>query len=102
MASKAIFRLSGDHRGAPVAPLPKEVNWTAFKPSLSHTQISRLPERSEAKAMRLPSGECGKKQWSVRPAPRRGVGHHLGESSISPSRRAAMIRRPPSGCLAIP
>ena len=35
----------------------KDVNWTALEPSLLHTQISWLPERFEAKAMRFPSGE---------------------------------------------
>ena len=52
-----MFSPSGDHRGVVTAGPPKEVNCTAFKPSLSHTQISPPPERSEKKAIFFPSGE---------------------------------------------
>jgi hypothetical protein len=53
-------RPSGDQRGEPVAGLSKEVNWSGLLPSLSEIQISWLPERSEANAILLPSGEnCG-------------------------------------------
>jgi hypothetical protein len=55
--SKAIHRLSGDQRWLPVAGPPKEVSCTGLRPSRSQTQISRLPERSEEKAILLPSGE---------------------------------------------
>ena len=48
---------SGDQRGVVTSGPPKEVNWTEFEPSLSHTQISGFPERSDIKAILLPSGE---------------------------------------------
>jgi len=58
--SKARW-LSGDHRGVEAQPAPRnEVNWTALDPSLLQAQISRWPERVDAKAILLPSGEnCG-------------------------------------------
>src|SRR5712691_9713590 len=55
--SKAIWRPSGDQRGVPVSGPPILVSWRELEPSLSHTKISKLPERREAKTMRLPSGE---------------------------------------------
>jgi hypothetical protein len=55
--AKTICRPSGEKRGAVVAGPPKEVNWTGFEPSALQVQISRLPERSDTKAMLLPSGE---------------------------------------------
>ena len=48
---------SGDQRGVVTSGPLNEVNFTTFKPSLSHTQISRLLERSEQKAIFFPSGE---------------------------------------------
>jgi hypothetical protein len=39
-APKAIFRPSGDHLGPEASPPPSEVSFSAFDPSLSHTQIS--------------------------------------------------------------
>ena len=56
-ASKTICRPSGDQRGEPANPLWKAVNWTGCSPVLSATQICEMPERFEAKAIRLPSGE---------------------------------------------
>jgi len=35
----------------------KNVIWTGFEPSLSHTQISQFPERFDVNAILLPSGE---------------------------------------------
>ena len=49
-------RRSGDHRGVPFIP-PRRVRGRAFAPSRSHIQISALPDRSDAKAILLPSGE---------------------------------------------
>src|SRR5437588_7039599 len=58
--SKAIRSPSGDHRGVVTQGPSNEVNWTAFDPSLLHTQISKWPERADTKATLLPSGEnCG-------------------------------------------
>src|SRR5205085_4347382 len=58
--SKAICRPSGDQRGEPAWLPPKLVSCTGLRPSPSHTQISRLPLRSETKVMWFPSGEnCG-------------------------------------------
>src|SRR5919201_1949764 len=58
--SKAIQRPSGDQCGMPAATRPSAVNLSRFEPSLSHTQISRGPERLDPKAIRIPSGEiCG-------------------------------------------
>src|SRR2546421_12746241 len=58
--SKAICRPSGDQRGVPVSGPPILVNCRGLVPSLSHTQISKLPERREAKTIFFPSGEyCG-------------------------------------------
>src|SRR6516225_4076294 len=58
--SKAILPPSGDQRGVVTSGPPKEVNCTAFEPSLSQTQISGCPERADMKAIFLPSGEnCG-------------------------------------------
>jgi hypothetical protein len=52
-------RLPGDQWELPSIPL-KELTWVGLDPSRSHTQISRLPERRDSKAMCLPSGEtCG-------------------------------------------
>jgi hypothetical protein len=45
-----------DHLG-PLAFPPSEVSRTAFDPPLLHTQISKCPERSDMKAILLPSGE---------------------------------------------
>jgi len=56
-ASKTMCWPSGDQRGESLCPWLKRVNWAAFPPSASQVQISMLPERSDAKAMRLPSGE---------------------------------------------
>src|SRR5690348_6667603 len=64
--SKAIRPPSGDHRGVVMSGPLKEVNCTAFEPSLSHTQISRLPERVDTKATFVPSGEnCGEESSRV-------------------------------------
>src|SRR2546430_13001702 len=58
--SKAISRPSGDQRGVPVRGPPMLVNCLTLVPSLSQTDISKLPERREAKTILLPSGEyCG-------------------------------------------
>src|SRR5215470_3616397 len=76
--SKAILPPSGDQRGVVTSGPPKEVNCTAFEPSLSQTQISGCPERVEMKAIFLPSGEnCG--AWSSLVEEMRGV-------SVSPGR----------------
>jgi len=56
-SSNAIQRPSADQFGEPTCAPADEVNWTAFFPSASQTQISREPERSEANVIRLPSGE---------------------------------------------
>ena len=56
---------SGAHRGTLVAEEPSEVNCTAFEPSLSHFQISLMPERYDTNAMFLPSGEY-RGLWSCR------------------------------------
>ena len=54
-----MLRPSGDHRGVPLMA-PKRVSCRAFAPSRSHIQISLLPDRSDSKAILLPSGEiCG-------------------------------------------
>src|SRR6266496_3084956 len=55
-ASRTICFPSGDQRAAPAWP-PKLVSCTWFCPSLSQTQTSVPPVRSEAKAILLPSGE---------------------------------------------
>src|SRR4051812_21500061 len=53
-------RPSGDHVGQALVPRPIDVTCTGFKPSLSETQISKLPERFEQNATCFPSGEgCG-------------------------------------------
>ena len=52
-----IQRPSGDHAGPAVYPPSKCVNCMGFFPSAPETQISGLPERSDAKASRSPSGE---------------------------------------------
>src|SRR5712692_7863755 len=58
--SNAIRRPSGDQRGVPAKALPSDVTWTACDPSLSLTQTSAFPDRSDSKAIRFPSGEyCG-------------------------------------------
>src|SRR5437868_15098064 len=58
--SNAIHRLSGDQRGISTMLPTKEVNSTGLRPSRSHAQIARLPDRSELKTIFLPSGEnCG-------------------------------------------
>src|SRR5215467_12210705 len=64
--SKAILPPSGDQRGVETSGPAKEVNCTAFEPPLSQTQISGWPERSDMKAIFLPSGEgCGAKSFLV-------------------------------------
>src|SRR4030095_14491788 len=64
--SNAICLLSGAQRGVPTSGPFIEVNWMAFIPSESLTQISLLPERAEVNAMRLLSGEyCGPKSCRV-------------------------------------
>jgi hypothetical protein len=55
--AKTIRRPSGEKRGAVAAGPPKEVNWIGLEPSALQAQISKLPERSEIKAMLLPSWE---------------------------------------------
>ena len=46
----------GNHEPGPIV----EVNCVGLEPSLSHTQISNLPDRVDLNAIRLPSGEyCG-------------------------------------------
>src|SRR5262245_6156766 len=61
---KAIERPSGDQRGVAVSCAPIEVRRDVPDPSASQTQISGSPERVDAKAIFLPSGEnCG---WSSR------------------------------------
>src|SRR6266480_2506826 len=58
--SKAICWPSGDQRGVPVSGPPMLVSCLTLVPSLSQTEISKLPERREAKTILLPSGEyCG-------------------------------------------
>src|SRR5262245_36926723 len=56
-ASKTICRPSGAQRGEPVVERLKAVNWTGCSPVPSHPQISQFPDRLEAKAILLPSGE---------------------------------------------
>src|SRR5437763_17152873 len=56
LESKAIYLPSGDQHGVPVSGPLNEVNWIGFEPSLAQTQISKLPDRSDAKTMLLPSG----------------------------------------------
>ena len=59
-AKNPRYRPSGDQNGSAVYGPANEVNGTELEPSRSHTQISWLPERSEANAIRFPSGEyCG-------------------------------------------
>src|SRR2546422_4694257 len=53
--SKAMRWPSEDQRGLPACGPPKNVNWIGFEPSLSHTQISALPERSEEHTSELQS-----------------------------------------------
>jgi hypothetical protein len=68
-AEKAICRPSGAHWGIVTSGPPKDVSGTMFDPSASHTQISLLPERFDANAMRLPCGEyCAilSKRWAER------------------------------------
>src|SRR2546427_361318 len=55
--SKAIHRLSGDHRGLPGGVSLLEVSCTRLRPSRSQTQSSMLPERAELNAIRSPLGE---------------------------------------------
>src|SRR4051812_14209743 len=56
--SKTICFPSGDQRGVPVTKDPlKAVTWKQCVPSLAQVQISLVPDRLDAKAMRLPSGE---------------------------------------------
>ena len=50
-----MFLLSGDQYG--LRANPREVNWTALAPWLSHTHTSELPDRFEVNAMCRPSGE---------------------------------------------
>src|SRR5262245_45553415 len=45
--SKTIHRPSGDQRGVAVCAPPKLVSRSGLAPSLSHSQSSRLPVRSE-------------------------------------------------------
>src|SRR5437764_15140595 len=52
-----MLRPSGDQRGDVAALRLNEVNFRALDPSDSAIQLSILPDRSEAKAIRLPSGE---------------------------------------------
>src|SRR4051812_6823180 len=47
---------SGDHLGEPAMQSPL-VNWTRFEPSRLHDQIWSCPERADASAIVLPSGE---------------------------------------------
>src|SRR3954451_17284862 len=47
---------SGDHLGEP-AMQSALVNWTRFEPSRLHDQIWSCPERADARATLLPSGE---------------------------------------------
>src|ERR1051325_6402462 len=55
--SKAICRPSGDQRGVPVSGPPILVKARGLDPSLSHIQISKVPERRDAKTILFPSGE---------------------------------------------
>src|SRR5262245_36320984 len=55
--SKAMCSPSGDQRGVAVAGPPIEVTCAACEPSLWHTQISGLPERSELNTTFRPSSE---------------------------------------------
>src|SRR5690242_17735351 len=48
---------SGDQVAQALVPRPIDVNCREFEPSLSHVQISRLPDRLEQNAIRRPSGE---------------------------------------------
>ena len=48
---------SGDQRGEPVPDPPSDVSCTGFEPSSFTIHSSKFPDRSEVKAMRLPSGE---------------------------------------------
>src|SRR4030095_1579273 len=58
--SNAICRPSGDQRGVPVRGPPMFVKGRGLDPSLSHTQISNVPERREANTILFPSEEyCG-------------------------------------------
>src|SRR4051812_19081486 len=57
---KARSRQSGDHVGHAFVPRPREVTCIGLSPLTSEAQISKLPERFEENAIRLPSGEgCG-------------------------------------------
>src|SRR5215813_3870281 len=55
--SNAICRPSGDQFGLPELGPPKEVTCLGFEPSLLHTHISIVAERSDWKTIRLPSGD---------------------------------------------
>src|SRR4029453_18593622 len=64
--SKTICLPSGDQRGVPVSGPPIFVNCLKLDPSLSHSQISKLPDRRGANKNFFPSGEyCGPLSSSV-------------------------------------
>src|SRR5690348_9915475 len=55
--SNAIHLPSGDHRGDPTTGPPSFVTSRVPRPSLSQTQISSVPVRSETKAILDAAGE---------------------------------------------
>src|SRR5437870_2415333 len=88
--SKTICLPSGDQRGEPVWLPPKVVNCTGLRPSLSHTQISRLALRSDTKATRVPSGEnCGLDSSRVEPTS--GLGSLAGAIESGPGARQRLV-----------
>src|SRR2546427_4933568 len=52
-----MFWPSEDHCGPQIDGLANKVSCTGFDPSLSHTQISLAPDRSDTNAIFFPSGE---------------------------------------------
>src|SRR6516165_2692720 len=91
LLSKAILSPPGDHRGVP-DEAPKNVSRAGAEPSAFATQISRLPERSDSKATRLPSGEyCGNKSYLVEG--RKGIFGPLESRPIARRQRRAPAMR---------
>src|SRR4051794_26218977 len=91
-----MWRPSGDQLGTPVNAAPSQVSWLQFPPSLSHTQISRLPPRSDSKATLFPSGEyCWANSFLVEAISLSG---RPGFPSASGSCNRQMSLSPPTGC----
>src|SRR6478672_11814504 len=76
---------SGDQRGVPERNEPlKLVTCRQCWPSLAQVQISRVPDRLDANAIRLPSGEyCAKRSCAEESVSLRGAGTAPGRVGIS-------------------